>query len=220
MNKLHVDSVTKSYGSKHILQDIYLGCETGKIVGLLGRNGAGKSTLLQIIFGTIKGKTQFIRFNDIILKNQFDRRNRIAYLPQHPFLPKNMNVKTLIDLFCGKEEADELLKVSLIRPFLDHTVGKLSGGEQRMVETLLIIYSESAFILLDEPFHSLSPKIAGELKILIRERSKQKGFIISDHSYRDVLDLSDDVCLLSDTHLKRIKDFKELEMYNYLPKTF
>ncbi|WP_435523244.1 ATP-binding cassette domain-containing protein [Chryseobacterium indoltheticum] len=56
MSKLHIDSITKSFGEKDILKDIYLSCETGTISGLLGRNGSGKSTLLQIIFGTIKVK--------------------------------------------------------------------------------------------------------------------------------------------------------------------
>lgn len=68
MNSLHIDSITKSFGEKKILQDVYLSCETGKIASILGRNGCGKSTLFQIIFGTLKGDTQYIKLNDIILK--------------------------------------------------------------------------------------------------------------------------------------------------------
>ena len=70
MSSLHIDSITKSFSEKKILQDVYLSCETGKTVSILGRNGCGKSTLLQIIFGTLKGDTQYIKFNDTILKNQ------------------------------------------------------------------------------------------------------------------------------------------------------
>jgi len=50
MSQLDADSITKSFGGKKILQDIFLSCKTNEIVGLLGRNGSGKSTLLQIIF--------------------------------------------------------------------------------------------------------------------------------------------------------------------------
>lgn len=218
MSKLHIDSITKSFGKKDILKDIYLSCETGNICGLLGRNGSGKSTLFQIIFGTIKGDTQYIKFNDIILKNQSDRKNRIAYLPQHSFLPKNIKIKNLIDLFCAKENNSKITQSKFIQPFLNETPNTLSGGELRIVEVLLIIYSRAEFILLDEPFHSLSPKTVTEIKTIIKQQT-DKGFIISDHQYHDVLDISDNIFLLSDTHLKPIKDLTELKRFNYLPTT-
>lgn len=96
MSTLHVDSITKSFGEQKILQDVFLSCKTVETVGILGRNGSGKSTLFQIIFGTLKGETQFIKFNEIILKNQSDRKNRISYLPQNSFLPKNIKIKKII----------------------------------------------------------------------------------------------------------------------------
>ncbi|MCI3937045.1 ATP-binding cassette domain-containing protein [Chryseobacterium aahli] len=218
MSSLHIDSITKSFSEKKILQDVYLSCETGKIVSILGRNGCGKSTLFQIIFGTLKGDTQYIKFNDTILKNQFDRKNRIAYLPQYPFLPKNVKVENLIKVFCNHENAKKLRNLDLIKPLTNTTPNKLSGGEIRLLEVLLIIYSSAEFILLDEPFHSLSPKIVSIVKDLIKEQSQFKGFIISDHLYQDVLDISDEVYLLSDSYLKPIKDLTELKRFNYLPK--
>ncbi|MBD3905688.1 ATP-binding cassette domain-containing protein [Chryseobacterium sp. Ch-15] len=218
MSKLHIDSITKSFGEKDILKDIYLSCETGEILGILGRNGCGKSTLFQIIFGTIKGETQYIKFNNTILKDQSDRKNRIAYLPQHSFLPKNIKIKNLIDLFCDKENSAKISRFELVKPFLNETPNTLSGGELRIVEVLLIIYSKAEFILLDEPFHSLSPKAVAEIKTIIKQQT-DKGFIISDHQYHDVLDISDNIFLLSDTYLKPIKDLTELKRFNYLPTT-
>lgn len=217
MSKLHIDSITKSFGEKDILKDIYLSCETGNISGLLGRNSSGKSTLFQIIFGSIKGDTQYIKLNNKILQNQFDRKNRIAYLPQHSFLPKNIKIRKLINLFCDKENSTKISQSELVQPFLNETSNTLSGGELRIVEVLLIIYSKAEFILLDEPFHSLSPKVVAEIKIIIKQQT-DKGFIISDHQYHDVLDISDDIFLLSDGHLKPIKDLTELKRFNYLPK--
>lgn len=217
MSKLHIDSITISFGEKDILKDIYLSCETRNISGLLGRNGSGKSTLFQIIFGSIKGDTQYIKLNNMILQNQFDRKNKIAYLPQYSFLPKNIKIKNLIDLFCDKENSTKISQSELIQPFLNETPNTFSGGELRIVEVLLIIYSKAEFILLDEPFHSLSPKVITEIKTIIKQQTN-KGFIISDHQYHDVLDISDDIFLLSDGHLKPIKDLTELKRFNYLPK--
>ncbi|WP_336685989.1 ATP-binding cassette domain-containing protein [Chryseobacterium bernardetii] len=219
MKMLHIDSITKSFDGRPILQDIYLGCKTGQIIGLLGRNGSGKSTLLQIIFGTISSDTQFIKCNDKVLRNLSDRRNKISYLPQNSFLPKNEKIKKLIPLFCNKENTDLLYSSSLIKPFLHEKPKNLSLGELRIIEALLIIHSDSDFILLDEPFHSLSPKISEELKKLIRLQTINKGIIISDHNYLDIFDISNDIYLLSNGYLKPIQDLKELQRYNYLPKS-
>jgi len=175
MSKLHIDSLTKSYDGKNTLKDIYLGCETGKIVGILGRNGAGKSTLLKIIFGTVKGDHQYIRVDDKVLQNQWDRKNKIAYLPQDFFLPKGVKIKNLIPIFCNEENSKKLIESEMMKPLLDETSRNLSGGEKKVVEALLIIFSDSQFILLDY--------------------------------------------LLSDSYLKPIKDLKELQQYNYLPKS-
>lgn len=217
MSKLHIDSITKSFDEKDILKDIYLSCETGNISGLLGRNGSGKSTLFQIIFGSIKGDTQYIKLNNMILKNQSDRKNKIAYLPQYSFLPKNIKIKNHINLFCDKENSAKISQSEFIQPFLNETPNTLSGGELRIIEVLLIIYSRAEFILLDEPFHSLTPKVVTEIKTIIKQQT-DKGFIISDHQYHDVLDISDNIFLLSDTYLKPIKDLTELKRFNYLPK--
>lgn len=219
MSTLHVDSISKSFGEKRILRDIYMGCETGTIAGLLGINGIGKSTLLNIIFGTVKGDSQYIRVDNKVLQNQMDRRGRIAYLPHYFFLPRRVIIKNLIPLFCSKENSEKLSELNIMKPFLNEMSGNLSGGEKKIVEALLIIYSDSKFILLDEPFNGLSPKMTAELQNIIKEQSKHKGFIISDHRVQEVIDISDTVYLLTDSYLKQIKDFKELQQYNYLPKS-
>ncbi|MBO9690161.1 ATP-binding cassette domain-containing protein [Chryseobacterium sp.] len=219
MSKLHVDSITKSFNERKILQDIYIGCETGQVIGLLGRNGSGKSTLLKIISGIEHGDTQFIRCDNKILRTIPDRKNRISYLPQDLFLPKYIKIKNLIPLFCNQRNTELLFTSEFVQPFLHEKPKNLSKGEQRIIETLMIIYSQADFILLDEPFHSLSPKVTEELKKNIHQESAYKGFIISDHNFKDVMDISGLIYLLSEGHLKQIKDLSELQRYNYIPKS-
>ena len=63
---LEVDSIIKRYNNELVVSDVYVKCETGNIIGLLGRNGSGKSTLLQIIFGIVDAETKFIRIDGIV----------------------------------------------------------------------------------------------------------------------------------------------------------
>lgn len=219
MSKLHIDSITKSYGSKKILQDICLTCETGQIVAILGGIGSGKSMLLQIIFGTMKGDSQFIKFNDEILTKQSDRRNKIAYLPQSPIFPKDIRIKNLIPLFCNPENTRKLYQSDLIRPLLNRTTRNLSGGERKLVEVLTVIHSEAEFILLEQPYSGLSPILTEKVMKMIKEISQEKGFIISDFMTEFALELSDEIYLLHDGILKQIKDLTELQQHYYLPKS-
>ena len=46
---LKAEGLSKSYGSKQVLQNLDLTIQPGKIYGLIGRNGAGKTTLLGIL---------------------------------------------------------------------------------------------------------------------------------------------------------------------------
>lgn len=218
MSKLHIDSVTKSYGSKTILKDIYISCETGKIVALLGSIGSGKSTLLQIVFGTVKGDSQFIKFNDQVLTKQSDRREKIAYLSQNSMFPRNIKIKNLIPLFCNDANTQKLFNSDLIKPLLNRTMRNLSGGERKLVEVLIIIHSKAEFILLEEPYSGLSPILTEKVMKIIKEMSKEKGFIISDFNTQEAIKISDEIYFLSNAHLKQIKDLRELQQHYYLPK--
>ena len=98
-NLLEVDSVMISFDDRKILSGCYLKCETGDIIGILGRNGCGKSSLLKIIFGTLFTYNKFIRINQKVYQQPFKHGNLVAYLPQHGFLPKNISIKKIINIY-------------------------------------------------------------------------------------------------------------------------
>ena len=218
MNKLHVDSVTKSYSRKKILNGVFLSCEKGEIKGLIGRNGCGKSTLLKIVFGVEKSDFKFVKVGNKRVKNIADGRNLINYLPQENFLPSNVKVKTLITLFLTKENRKYLFENEFVKELLDKKSQELSGGEKRIFEILLIIHSNADFILLDEPFNGLSPILRSYIIKYIKELKISKGFIINDHDYENVIEVADKILFLKDGSLKEIKERKELVQLGYLSK--
>ncbi|WP_051605562.1 ATP-binding cassette domain-containing protein [Sediminibacter sp. Hel_I_10] len=216
MNKLHVDSVTKSYDNKVILSDVFISCVKGEIKGLIGRNGSGKSTLLKIIFGTEKSDYKFVRIGNEVIKNVSDGRNLINYLPQNNFLPNNISIKTLISLFLQKNNRKAVLENEYVKPLLHQRNQNLSGGEKRIIEILLIIHSEAQFILLDEPFNGVSPIVRDYIIKYIRSMKSSKGFIITDHDYEHIIDLADSILYLQSGILKELKDKSELVALGYM----
>jgi ABC-type multidrug transport system ATPase subunit len=217
MTGLHADSIRKEIRNRQILNDVFISCQPGQIIGLLGRNGSGKSTLLKIIFGALDADYKYVAINGAILSSLFAGRKLIHYLPQEDFLPDHIKLKKIISCFCSRKNAPSLLEHPLIRPFLQKKINQLSGGEKRIVEVLLMVYSDASYLLFDEPFNGISPLHIDILKELITKHSADKGFIITDHSYEHILDIASTVVLLDKGNTKVIKERKELVEFGYLP---
>tara|TARA_R110002072_G_scaffold117281_7_gene248232 strand:- start:29056 stop:29736 length:681 start_codon:yes stop_codon:yes gene_type:complete len=220
MNKLHIDSITKSYNNNVILSDVFISCKKGEIKGLIGRNGSGKTTLLKIVFGTEKADTKFIKIGNKIIRNISDGRNLINYLPQDNFLPNNISIKSIIHLFLQKENRKIVLENEYVKPLLNKKNQDLSTGEKRIIEILLVIHSRAEFILLDEPFNGISPIMRAYIIKYIRKLKSSKGYIITDHDYENVINLADSIVYLQDGFLKEIKDENELIDLGYLTKNY
>lgn len=213
---LIVDSVRKKIKEKQILNDVFLSCIPGEIVGLLGRNGAGKSSLLRIIFGSLNADNKFVSLDGKQINSLGDHKGKLSYLPQHNFLPTHVKVEKLIRCFSDLSNAT-LFGNELIKPMLNRKVGELSGGERRLLEVLLIIHSDAKYLLLDEPFNGLSPIHVGFVKDILKKNARNNGILISDHRYQHVLDISTKVMLLKEGNIKHIKDLKLLISLGYLP---
>ncbi|QNK64674.1 ATP-binding cassette domain-containing protein [Pedobacter sp. PAMC26386] len=218
MSGLQVDSIRKNFGLRQVLNDIFISCQQGEIIGLLGRNGSGKSTLLKIIFGTVNAENRFVSIDDIPINSLFENQGLIHYLPQENFLPDHIKIKGVISLFCSRHQGAILTENELIRPFLNQKSSQLSGGERRVVEVLLMVHSEAKYLLFDEPFNGISPLFIEQIKLIITEHTKTKGFLITDHDYHHILEISSNIMLLHEGAIKRIKEVHELVEWGYLPQ--
>ncbi|GGK86107.1 ATP-binding cassette domain-containing protein [Rufibacter glacialis] len=219
VHELEVDSVLKSYGNVKILSNVYLTCKTGDVVGILGRNGCGKSTLLKIIFGSEDTYDKSIRIDKEVYAKPYQHKNLIAYLPQHDFLPKRVRLRKIAALFLEDHEARErVLLDPRIKEHLDKPITELSGGQRRYFEVLLLVNLPVKFILLDEPFSGIEPLYKDEIKELINRHRPEKGFIITDHDYSNIISASDRLLLIVDGVCKPVSRLEELEELNYLPK--
>jgi ABC-type multidrug transport system ATPase subunit len=212
---LKTDSVHLEFDGRKILQDIYLDCRQGEVVGLLGRNGCGKSSLLRIIFGTLKPSYKHISINDKHIYKGYDG-GRVAYLPQHNYLPQNIKIESLAKTIIDEQFWDDFTAQSIWQNSKNKKAGELSGGELRQLETLMCIYSRADFILLDEPFTHVSPVQTEMFKGIIRKCAEVKGIIVTDHQYYNILDVADRIVLITDGSTKAIKTPDDLIRYGYI----
>lgn len=212
---LKTDSVQLEFNGRKILQDVYLECKQGEVLGILGRNGCGKSSLLRIIFGTLSPAYKHVSISGEYIKTGYKNR-RIAYLPQDNYLPKGIKIKNLAKAIIDDRFWDDLTAHAVYHNHHEKTVAELSGGELRQLETLMVIYSKADFILLDEPFTHISPIQAEMFKAIIKKCAKVKGIILTDHQYYNILDVSDRIILINDGYTRPIKHRDELVTYGYL----
>ncbi len=99
----------------------------------------------------------------------------------------------------------------------DVAIAKFSGGERRIIEAYLIIKSRSMFSILDEPFSQITPLQIEKIKELILAAKKNKGFLITDHLYQNVIGISNRLYLLKSGVTHQITDIIQLKELAYLP---
>jgi len=211
---LEIDSVYLEIDTKVILSNIYLKCETGMITGLLGKNGTGKSCLMKIIFGILDCESS-VRLDNRNFKHIFKHHNLVSYLPQHNFLPNKLSINEVfysfqIDYTCFENFFPEFKNKHKFKLY------NLSGGEKRLIEIYTILFSDTKFSLLDEPFTHLTPLQIGRIKQLIFERKTLKGILISDHLYNHIIDISDSLYFLKTGKTTLVNSIDYLDSMGYI----
>ena len=211
---LEIDGVILEFGSTRILQDVYLRCETGKVVGVLGRNGTGKSSLFKIIFGELTATSQSVRINGKAYTTDKRPQKDVMFLPQFGFVPHHLSLGRLLEDF-------ELNFNELVEYFpefgqrLKDKLADLSSGQRRIVEIYSILMSPAKFCILDEPFSGVMPVHVDQFKQLVLRQATNKGIIISDHLYRHILDLSDYIYVIKEGKTHLVKDREDLARLGY-----
>lgn len=212
---LEADSIQLSFKSRVILSDVYIKCETERVTGILGRNGQGKSCLLRIIYGSLKSDDRSVRFDGVANFQAFTSPHLLTYLPQFNFIPKSLSLQRIFEDFEMDFSGFEKIFPEFLQKHKEK-LGELSGGACRLVEVYAILFSNSLFSMLDEPFTHLSPVQIEKVSELIIEAGKKKGLLITDHMYKYVLDLCDTLYVLSNGKLFLTKNVNDIERLGYL----
>ena len=214
MHKLEADGIELFFGTRKILSDIYIKAETGTITGLLARNGEGKTSLMNIIYGNLKANIRSVRFDDQSIPEAFKKPDLLTYLPQFNFIPASLTLQRVFKDF-EIPFSDFEYDFPEFKNRQHEKISKLSGGERRLTEVYLLIKSKTQFTMLDEPFSHVMPLHLQQLSTLITREKQHKGFIITDHMYKHVTDISDNIYVLKDGKTHHTKTIEEIETLGY-----
>jgi ABC-type multidrug transport system ATPase subunit len=211
---LEIDSVILEFDSKRVLQDVYMKSETGKVTGLLGRNGSGKSCLMKIIFGELMPNDKSIRIDGNSIYNRYRDPSDIRYLPQGCFIPKFLTLQRIFEDF-ELNFSDFTNEFPEFEKFYKSKFKNLSGGEQRILEIYSILASKTKFCMLDEPFSQVMPLHVETIKNLILKEKKNKGIIITDHLYKYIIDVCDNLYIINDGKTYLTKSLQDIVTLGY-----
>jgi len=211
---LEADGIRLSYGEKTVLRSVYVKVAAGRVTALLGRNGCGKSTLMGIIHGSLDTPDKSVRVDGKVVSHGY--LHGVMLAPQRGFIPASRTIRGVVrDYRLDFDRLTDLFPLFAERRTA--RVGSLSGGERRLLETFAVLTSPAArFCLLDEPFAQVSPLHVEALQRLIREERRTKGILLTDHTYRPILDTADDIYLIVGGATRHIRSHEELRQYGYL----
>ena len=197
---IEIRNITKSYGSKKVVDNVSVTIPTGKITSFIGPNGAGKSTVLSIMSRLLNADSGEIYLNGELLnrKKSSDIAKQLAILKQ----TNNINLRlTIEDLVAfGRVPYSKGNLTQTDRTFIDNAIAymnlddirhqyidNLSGGQRQRAYIAMTLAQDTDYILLDEPLNNLDMKhsvqIMQVLRKLATELNKTVVIVIHDINF-------------------------------------
>jgi lipopolysaccharide export system ATP-binding protein len=226
-------SLTKSYSQKKVVDDVSVEVKKGEIVGLLGPNGAGKTTTFSIIIGLVpqdEGKI-YLGEEDITDIPMYLRAQKgLSLLPQEPSAFRKLSVEdnllsimeVMPETFSrGDGDVGEILKEFGLERLTKAKAYTLSGGERRRLEIARAMITRPEFIMLDEPFTGIDPLAVQDLqKIILSLRDKGIGLLLTDHSVRETLKITDRAYIIDQGKILKAGSPQELILSEEVKKCY
>ncbi|WP_166867129.1 ABC transporter ATP-binding protein [Salinibacterium sp. ZJ70] len=215
---LEIRDVTKSYGTRRVLDGVSFDVAPGRMTGFVGGNGAGKTTTMRIILGVLDADSGSVTLNGEPL-GPLGRR-RFGYMPEERGLyPKMKLAEQLVYLARlhgltaedARRNTDELLARLSLSERAGDTVEKLSLGNQQRAQIAAALVHDPDVLILDEPFSGLDPMAVDVVVEVLADRARSGvPVLFSSHQLDIVERLCDDLVIIADGTIRAVGPRAEL----------
>jgi ABC-2 type transport system ATP-binding protein len=202
---IDLKGVVKRFGAVTAVNDVTFEVPDGSVFGLIGPNGAGKTTTFSLLAGYLRPTSGEIYVLDRSPDAVFALKGKVGVLPQDALLPPNEKVgEFLIYLaeLSGIRAGEAKRAVEAVLGEVDGLswwgtrCGALSHGMAKRVGLAQALLGEPRVILLDEPTAGLDPRVAYEVRQLVKSRKGRCTLVISSHNLQELEEICDHAAIL------------------------
>jgi ABC-2 type transport system ATP-binding protein len=207
---ISIKDLSKSFGANHVLKNINLEFDRGKVYGIVGENGAGKTTLFRCIAGMEKYEGEIM--------SDFDKlKNHLGFLQTEPFFFSKITGREYIQLLCNARgvKPGDISERNIFDLPLNQYASTYSTGMKKKLALAAILMQENSVFILDEPFNGVDIQSNMIITDIIHKlKDLGKTVIISSHIFSTLSDTCDEIHLLKEGEFIRKvyrEEFSDLE---------
>ncbi len=183
-NLVNLESVSKSFGTRKLLDGVSIGIGRGERAGVVGRNGDGKSTLLRVLSRLEPADAGRVTHN---------RDLRIGVLGQGDELDPDATVGRAVlgdaatHTWASDPRTRAVMQHLLARVDLEATIGTLSGGERRRASLARLLLKDLDLLVLDEPTNHLDIEAVAWLAAHVVDHASALVVVTHDRWFLDAV---------------------------------
>ncbi len=205
--RLELTALRRRFGDTTAVDALSLPLEPGSFTALLGPSGCGKSTVLRLIAGLLDPDGGDVRLDGRSLLQVPAERRAVGLVFQKPLLFPQLTVEANVAFGlrmrgirrqAARSTAGQMLERVKLSGLAGRRVGELSGGQEQRVALARALVLSPRVLLLDEPFSQLDAALRAEMRVLVRELTREAALttVFVTHDQAEAVEVSDRIALL------------------------